>query len=90
MTVSDAEYALKNKLGATRDRSGDHVYFYLKDGASDYTVGKISHSWRGALNDTQVTMLAKKLRLQKTEFEAFVDCALEKHQMLQVWRRRRP
>ena len=90
MTVGDAEYALKNKLGASRDPSGDHIYFYLRDGQSDYTVGKLSHSWRGHLDDTQIMMLARKLRLTKREFESFVDCTLETAQMLQVWRQRGP
>ena len=89
MTVGEVEYALKNKLGASRDRSGDHIYFYFTDGQSEYTVGKLSHSWRGSLNDTQVTMCAKKLRLMKREFEQFVDCSLELAPMLQLWRQRR-
>lgn len=89
MTVSDVEYALKNKLGATRDRSGDHIYFYLTDGDSEYTVGKLAHSWRGFLNDTQIMMCARKLRLFKREFEQFVDCTLEPDPMLRLWRGRR-
>jgi hypothetical protein len=89
VTVGDVEYAFKSKLGAVRDRSGDHIYFYFKDGKSEYTVGKLSHSWKSKLNDTQVTMLAKKLRLLKREFEEFVDCSLQTDQMLKVWRQRR-
>ncbi len=89
MTVSDVEYALKSKLGASRDRSGDHIYFYFRDGTSDYTVGKLSHSWRGHLNDAQVMMLARKLRLRKLEFESFVDCGLDTRKMLEAWRKRR-
>ena len=89
MHVSDAEYALKGKLGATRDRSGDHIYFYLKDGDSEYTVGKISHSWKGQLNTTQILMLAKKLHLSKQDFEAFVDCGLKRPEMLELWRKGR-
>jgi hypothetical protein len=49
VTVADAEHALKSKLGTTRDRSGDHVYFYFRDGESEYAVGKLSHSWKGQL-----------------------------------------
>ncbi|MBI1736007.1 MAG: hypothetical protein HYR51_12600 [Candidatus Rokubacteria bacterium] len=90
MTISDVEYALKSKLGATRDRSGDHIYFYFADGGSEYTVGKLSHSWRGAMDDTQVMMCARKLHLRKREFEQFVDCSLEPGPMLTLWRQRRP
>lgn len=89
MTVREAERALTRKLGATRDRSGDHIYFYFRDGESDYIVGKISHSWGGQLDDTQIGMLARKLRLLKKEFEAFVDCGLEVGPMLDIWRQRR-
>jgi len=89
VTVAEVEYALRSKLGAVRDRSGDHIYFYFKDGESEYTVGKVSHSWKGQLNDTQIAMLAKKLRLLKREFEEFVDCSLRTHQMLDIWRQRR-
>jgi hypothetical protein len=90
MTVDDAKDAFTGKLGAAQDKSGKHIFFYFKDGDLDYTVGKISHSWRGQLNDTQILMLAKKLYLQKQEFEKWVDCTLKNHQMLQIWRARRP
>jgi len=65
------------------------VYFYFEDGESNYTVGKKSHSWRGQLNDTQINMLAKRLRLRKREFEEFVSCAIEKGQFIQLWRKSR-
>ncbi len=90
MTVQDVEDAFVKKLGAQRDDSGDHVYYYLRHGQSEYTVGKLSHSWRGNLNDTQIMMLARKLRLQKREFERFVDCELTTDQMIATWLQRRP
>ena len=89
MTVGDVEYAFRRKLGASRDRSGHHIYFYFSDGGSEYTVGKLSHSWRGQVNDTQILMLAKKLYLGKQEFENFVDCRLDTAHMLRTWRQRR-
>jgi hypothetical protein len=89
VTVGDVEYTFTRKLGASRDRSGHHIFFYFRDGEADYTVGKISHSWSGQLNDTQILMLAKKMYLAKREFEDFVDCNLATDQMLRVWRERR-
>lgn len=89
MTVGDVEYTFRRKLRASRDRSGHHIYFYFRDGESEYTVGKLSHSWRGQLNDTQILVLAKKLHLGKQEFEDFVDCRLDVDQMLEMWRQRR-
>jgi hypothetical protein len=68
MTVDEAKDAFTGKLGATQDKSGKHIFFIFKDGDSDYTIGKISHCWKGQLNDTQIGMLARKLRLQKQEF----------------------
>ena len=89
LRVRDVEHGYVNKLGAERDPSGDHIYFYLNYGGSQYIVGKLSHSWRGALNDTQIMMLARKLCLQKREFERFVDCDLQAAEVIDLWQRRR-
>jgi hypothetical protein len=89
LTVSDVEYCFVSKLGADRDDSGDHIYFYLNYHGSQYTVGKLSHSWRGSLNDTQVLMLARKLHLQKREFEQLVSCHLQAPDAIDLWQSRR-
>ena len=89
LTVREVRGAYTRKLGATLDDSGDHVYYYLEYQGSEYTVGKISHSWKGNLNDTQVMMLARKLRLQKREFELWVICDINTQDMLQIWQERR-
>jgi len=65
LNIRDVKRALKNKLGAEEDVSGDHIYYYLDYQGSQYTVGKLSHSWSGTLNDTQIGMLSHKLHLQK-------------------------
>jgi hypothetical protein len=89
LRVRDVEHAFVNKLGAERDPSGDHIYFYLNHEGSQYTIGKLSHSWKGELNDTQVMMLARRLSLRKREFEQFVDCDLEGAEVIDLWQRRR-
>ncbi len=89
MNVREVERAFVGKLGAQRDDSGDHIYFYLRHGQSDFTVGKLSHSWRGQLNDTQIMMLARKLHLYKREFEQFVDCEMNREQAIAIWLQRR-
>ena len=89
MTVREVERAFTNKLGANRDDSGDHIYFYLDYGGSEYTVGKLSHSWGGNLNDDQISMLARKLFLKKSEFEQFCTCDLTTDEMLDIWQKRR-
>jgi hypothetical protein len=88
-TVRDVEQAFVRKLGAERDDSGHHVYFYLSHQQNQYTVGKISHAWRGALNDTQIAMLARKMRLKKREFECFVDCSLDASATINLFLTRR-
>ncbi len=76
-------------MGATLDDKGDHVYFYLDYEGCEYTVGKLSHSWKGTLNNTQVMMMAHKLNLKKREFEQFVECDLSTAEMLILWQKRR-
>jgi len=89
LTVKDVVRAYINKLGAIQERSGDHIYFYLEFQGSEYTIGKLSHSWGGTLDDTQVLMVARKLRLQKREFELWVICDMENPEMLSIWQERR-
>ena len=89
MNISEVEQVFTNKLGANKDVSGDHIYFYLDYEGSEYTVGKLSHSWRGTLNPTQIAMLARKLFLQKSEFEQFATCDLTTDKMLDIWQKRR-
>lgn len=90
LRIRDVESAFTGKLGAEVDRSGDHVYFYLEYGGSEYTVGKLSHSWRADLNDSQISLLAHKLRLKKQEFQQFVDCTLDASKTIELWQGRRP
>ena len=89
LTVNNVVRAFIHKLGASKDNSGDHIYFYLDFEGSEYTAGKISHSWKGSLNDTQVLMLASRLRLQKREFELWVICDMDTPKMLKIWQNRR-
>lgn len=89
LRVREVEQAFVNKLGAERDSSGHHIYFYLNHEGSQYTVGKLSHSWKGDLNATQVMMLARRLCLRKREFEQFVDCNLKAVEVIDFWLRRR-
>ncbi len=89
LTVNDIKSAFTGKMGATEDDSGDHTYYYLDYEGSEYTVGKISHSWGGSLNNTQILMFARKLFLQKREFEKWVVCDIDTPEMLQIWQSRR-
>ena len=89
MRIREVKHAFTKKLGAEEDSSGDHNYFYFEYQGSEYTVGKFSHSWSGNLNDTQISLLARKLLLKKREFEKWVECTLSNDKMIEVWLKRR-
>jgi hypothetical protein len=89
LDIRTVKRSFVKKLGAEEDVSGDHIYYYLDYQGSQYTVGKLSHSWSGSLNDTQVGMLARKLHLKKTEFEHFVSCELDTQDAIDIWQKRR-
>jgi len=88
LRVHDVESAFVRKLGAQRDESGDHIYFYLRYQGADYTVAKLSHSWRGDLNPTQIDMVRRKLHLQTSEFERFVGCSQSADRGIAIWQDR--
>jgi hypothetical protein len=85
LDVHDVERAFLRKLGAERNHQGHHVFFFYSHQGSNYTVAKLSHSWSGHLNDTQLGMLAKKLNLRKREFEEWVNCAMDNDTMIGRW-----
>lgn len=89
MNIRDVKRAFTKKLAAEEDDRRDHIYFYLNYDGSQYTVGKLSHSWSGDLNDTQVGMLSRKLCLRKKQFESFVDCTLSANQTIELWQSNR-
>ena len=89
MKIRDIKRAFIRKLGAEEDNRKDHIYFYLDYKGSQYTVGKLSHSWSGDLNDTQVGMLSRKLYLKNQEFESFVNCTLSADKTTDLWQKNR-
>ena len=89
MRITEVKHAFTRELGAEEDSSGDHKYFYFTYQGSEYTVGKLSHSWGENLNDTQISLLARKLLLKKREFEKWVECTLSNDKMIEVWLKRR-
>ena len=50
----EVDRALTHKLGAERDDSGHHVFYYLTLDEGDHTVGKVSHSWSGNIGTAVV------------------------------------
>jgi hypothetical protein len=89
LNIRTVKRSFVRKLGAEEDVSGDHIYYYLDYQGSQYTVGKLSHSWSGSFNDTQVKVLAHKLHLKKREFEQFVSCKLDTQSAIDIWQKQR-
>jgi len=89
LRIREVKRAFTRKLEAEENSSGDHIYFYFEYQGSEYTVGKLSHSWGGDLNDTQISLIARKLLLKKREFEKWVECTLSNDKMIEVWLKRR-
>ncbi len=85
MKIRDVEKAFTQKLGATCDNQRDHIYFYLEYHGCEYTIGKLSHSWRSDLGDTQIGTLSHKLHLKKLQFEQFVHCTLSAEETIDIW-----
>lgn len=90
MDYRDIRSTLVHKLGATEDRSGDHIYFYLTIDERDFRVGKLSHSSRGQAVDYVINDTARRLKLRKGEFVSLVDCEINKPQHERIWRERDP
>lgn len=89
MHVREIRVTLKNKLQAVEDRGQHHVFFYLPYRGKEYFGAKVSHSWRGDLNDQQIDWVKKGLLLTKREFEELVDCPLTKDRFFQIWANRK-
>jgi len=87
--IREVDRVFRRKLGASKDKQRDHIYFYLEYQGVEYTVGKLSHSWKGSLNDDQISMLARKLLLKKSEFEQFCACDIPTSEMIEIWQERK-
>jgi len=78
---------LSSKLGATEDRQGNHLYYFLSVGDKEHRVGKVSHSSRGSetVPDFIVSDTSRRLRLNKAELLQLVGCSIDKDQHKKLW-----
>ena len=90
MDYREIRSTLVSKLEAIEDRSGDHIYFYLTIDGRDFTVGKLSHSFRGQALDYVISDTARRLKLNKREFASLVDCEIDKLRHETLWKQRDP
>ena len=77
------------KLGATEDRAGHHVFFYLQYGGKEYMGSKMSHDWRGDLDAQQIDWVKKPLKLNTAEFQELVACPLTREAFFNLWSQRK-
>lgn len=92
MNYRELRRALKSKLGAEEDPSGDHIFFFLAIGGREHRVGKLSHSSRGSeqVNDYVFDDTAKRLKLNKQELLQVEDCTMGTEEFLGLWEQRDP
>ena len=89
MDVRDVRRTLTGKLGAAEDRGGHHVFYYLQYQGEEYMGSKLSHSWRGDLNDYQIDLIKKPLFLNTAEFQELVACPLTREAFFNLWSQRK-
>lgn len=89
MDVRDIRRALKRKLSAYEDRARHHVFYFLEYDGKEYRGPKLSHSWRGDLDDQQLDWIKRPLLLSKAEFENLVECPLSREEFYKIWAQRK-
>lgn len=89
MDFRDIHRTLLIKLDAVEDRKHDHVFFYFVIDGHEHRATKLSHSARGQMDDSLISLVARQLRLKKQELSSLVDCPLGKEQFFQLWSERR-
>ena len=89
MDVRTVRRILLRKLDAVEDRAGHHVFFYLDYQGKRYLGPKMSHSWRGNLDDQQIDWLKKPLLLTSREFEELISCSLTREDFFARWAERK-
>ena len=89
MDVRTVRSVFLGKLSAEEDRARNHIFYYLEHNGRKYRGPKMSHSWRGELNDQQIDWLKKPLELTKGEFETLVACDLTGEDFFVLWASRK-
>ena len=88
MDIRDLQRSLRRKLGAEEDRRSHHVFYWVTIDGQDFRAAKFSYSSRGQLPDFIVADTAQRLKLNRAELNALVDCPLTGEQFFQLWNSR--
>lgn len=76
MQIRQLQRALRRKLGAVESRKSHHVFYSITVNSRDLRIAKFSHSMRGQLSNLVLSDTARRLRLRRSELDAFVECSL--------------
>jgi hypothetical protein len=85
MDTRDLQRALRRKLDAEEDRSGDHVFYWVTIDGKQFRAAKFSHPGRGQLGDHVITDTTKRLKLTKAQLEELVDCPMTGERFWELW-----
>ena len=83
----EVKKALKNKLGCTEEKDGDHLRYSLWDDGILLSRTKISHGSRHTIGDTLVSKMTRQIKLGTNgNFVGMVQCSLSKEKCLEIIR----
>jgi hypothetical protein len=85
MDVRDIDRTLRRKLHAIEDRKKDHIFFYFKIEGKQYRATKLSHSARGQVDESLLSLISKQLRLKREELQDLVACPLSEEEYFRLW-----
>lgn len=77
--------ALRSKALAEEDRSGNHIFFYVRIRGRDEKVTKFSHSAKGQITRGLLGMIGRQMRLSSDQLQSFVDCTTSREEWVELW-----
>lgn len=74
------------KKGFTEEPKRDHIYFTVhgSDGRKTIVYTKVSHGSGKDISDGLLSAMRKQMRLEKREFEEYMNCSLSKEDYLRI------
>jgi hypothetical protein len=88
MDVRDIVRTLKGKLHAIEDSKRHHIFFYFNIEGKQYRATKLSHSAKGQVDESLLSLISKQLRLRREELQELVACPLSREDYFRLWTER--
>ncbi|MBQ9607841.1 MAG: hypothetical protein IJV15_00180 [Lachnospiraceae bacterium] len=80
--TKDVQKALLKK-GFTLEKKRDHAYYFVYIGNKKTRINtKISHGSHKDISDSLLKLMMKEMKLQKKEFDEYMNCTLTKDEYL--------